>query len=319
MTALTVENLRIDVPGGPAVAGLDLAIGRGRVFCLVGESGCGKSLTALALMGLLPAGARVVSGTARIDGRPFRPGGPTPAGLAMVHQDAMASLDPLMTVGRQIAEPLVAQAGLGRRAAMAEAVRLMERVGIAGAAERARAWPHEFSGGMNQRVAIAMALACRPALLIADEPTTALDVTVQAQILDLLTGLAAETGMGLVFITHDLGVVAEIADEMAVMYAGRIVEQGPVGRIFDAPAHPYTAELLACRPGLEVPGRQRPRPQARDRRLAAIPGMVPPPGRRGPGCDFAPRCRHAIESCSMTLPKLRPVAGGGLVACGVPA
>jgi peptide/nickel transport system ATP-binding protein len=232
----------------------------------------------------------------------------------MVHQDAMASLDPLMTVGRQIAEPLVAQAGLGRRAAMAEAVRLMERVGIAGAAERARAWPHEFSGGMNQRVAIAMALACRPALLIADEPTTALDVTVQAQILDLLTGLAAETGMGLVFITHDLGVVAEIADEMAVMYAGRIVEQGPVGRIFDAPAHPYTAELLACRPGPQMP-----RPQARGRRLAAIPGMVPPPGRRGPGCDFAPRCRHAIESCSMTLPKLRPVAGGGLVACRVPA
>jgi oligopeptide/dipeptide ABC transporter ATP-binding protein len=227
----------------------------------------------------------------------------------MVHQDAMASLDPLMTVGRQIAEPLVAQAGLGRRAAMAEAVRLMERVGIAGAAERARAWPHEFSGGMNQRVAIAMALACRPALLIADEPTTALDVTVQAQILDLLTGLAAETGMGLVFITHDLGVVAEIADEMAVMYAGRIVEQGPVGRIFDAPAHPYTAELLACRPGL----------QARGSPLAAIPGMVPRPGRRGPGCDFAPRCRRAIESCSIMPPKLLPAAGGGVVACGVPA
>lgn len=305
--ALDLCGLTISVAGGAAVEGLDIRIGAGRIFCLVGESGCGKSLTALALMGLLPPGARVTAGRARIAGRPVKPGTGTPPGLAMVHQDAIASLDPLMPVGRQIAEPLMVHDGLSRARALDEAVRLMDRVGIAGARHRALAFPHEFSGGMNQRVAIAMALACRPLLLIADEPTTALDVTIQAQILDLLLDLRADTGMGVLFITHDLGVVAEIADEMAVMYAGRIVETGPVARIFDQAAHPYTADLLACRPGHAIRGTA----------LAAIPGQVPPPGARGPGCGFADRCRRAVDACRRQPPAVHSVAGGGMVACGV--
>ncbi|MEZ5764945.1 MAG: ABC transporter ATP-binding protein [Xanthobacteraceae bacterium] len=279
---------------------LDLALTAGTTHCLVGESGCGKSLTCLTLMGLLPAGARRVAGL-EVDGvvQPARRRGPAPAAADLSGRDRLAR--PLMTVGQQIAEC----AARRRRARRREAEELIAQVGIAKPRERYDSYPHEFSGGMNQRIAIAMALAGRPKALLADEPTTALDVTIQAQILDLLLDLQAETGLALLFVTHDLGIVMQIGDSVSVMYCGRIVEHGLASELLIRPQHPYTRDLMACRPTLIDA----------DRRLASIPGSVPPIGARPASCSFEPRCRRAIERCRTDRPDLRGGHRGDAVAC----
>lgn len=311
--ALSVAGLVVTIGGKRAVDGVSFSVPRGETFCLVGESGCGKSLTCLAALGLLPPNAAVEAGRIDTARAPTAPTGrrdlrrPAPE-VAMIFQDATASLNPVLSIGAQVAEPLRTHAGLSHDAARAEALRLMQRVGIADAPRRMRAYPHELSGGTNQRVAIARALACRPAVLLADEPTTALDVTVQAQILDLLAEIQAETDLAILFVTHDLGVVAEIGADMAVMYAGRIVERGPVGQIFARPQHPYTAALLASRPTLATGHAP----------LAAIRGSVPPLGARTEGCNFAPRCDRARERCRAVSPVLLPASGDGLVSCHFP-
>lgn len=306
---LSVDGLCVEIDGMRAVDDVSFSIACGRTLCLVGESGCGKSLTCLALLGQLPPNARIASGTIDVAGAGRTQGnGRTPPRIAMIYQDATASLNPVLPVGAQISEPLRIHAALSHAAARAEALRLLDQVGIPDARRRYGAFPHELSGGMNQRVAIARALACRSEILLADEPTTALDVTVQAQILDLLRDVQAEAGLSLLFVTHDLGVVAEIAADMAVMYAGRIVEQGPVETLFHRPAHPYTAGLLACRPTIsEGTGR-----------LAIIPGVVPPLGERPAGCGFAPRCQRAEPSCFDGLPPVRQLASGAMVRCHFP-
>ena len=311
MTALlSVEGLTVRFGRFNVVEDLSFSVSPGEVLAIVGESGSGKSMTALALMRLVPPPG-VVSGRVVFEGadllslserqmRDVRGGA-----MAMVFQEPMTSLNPVFTVGRQIGEALSWHRGLSGSAARAEAVRLLGLVEIPNAAARVSEYPHQLSGGMRQRVMIAMALACRPRLLIADEPTTALDATVQAQILDLLRRLRAELGMAVILITHDLGVVSDFADRVAVMYAARIVETGPAEALFKAPAHPYTEGLLASLPRLA---------ETADR-LAAIPGQVPPPFALPPGCRFAPRCAHAKAPCSAALPPLAPVAGGRAAAC----
>ena len=316
---LQVRDLRVTFRGGvEAVSGVDLDVGRGEVLGVVGESGSGKSVALKAVLGLLPPTARV-TGSVRFRGRELLGasdramrrlrGGP----VAMIFQDPLSALNPVVPVGAQIAEALRlhdrSMRGARARARVAE---LLDRVAIPQAAERARAYPHEFSGGMRQRAMIAMAMANDPDLLIADEPTTALDVTVQAQILDLLRDLRERRGLGLVLVTHDLGVVAGVADRVAVMYAGRIVEEAPVDALFADPRHPYTRGLIASVPTLG-PRRDR---------LRAIEGAPPDPSARPPGCAFAPRCPIAAERCRTETPVRRP-AGASLAAChfagGVPA
>ncbi|AUH41686.1 ABC transporter ATP-binding protein [Streptomyces sp. CMB-StM0423] len=291
------------------VRGVDLDLVPGRVTALVGESGSGKSLTSLALMGLLPAGARVSAGTVEIEGRDTA--GFTDAQwrqlrgakVAMVFQDPMAALNPSFTVGWQIAETL-RRRGTGRRAARERAVELMRTVGIPDAEARYGAYPHEFSGGMRQRAVIAMALTLDPAVLLADEPTTALDVTVQAQILRLLAGRQTEAGMAMLLVSHDLGVVARVAQEVAVMYAGRIVETGALDDVYTAPAHPYTRGLLDAVPDPARPGR-----------LVPIEGQPPAPGTLPAGCAFAPRCGYATEVCRTQDPALTAVGKAHKSAC----
>ncbi|MBL0900843.1 MAG: ABC transporter ATP-binding protein, partial [Reyranella sp.] len=258
-----------------AVDGLSLSVGAGETVALVGESGCGKSLSALSIMRLLPdPPARIVGGEVRLNGRDLvtlpEEGMLDIRGkeIGMIFQDPMSSLNPVATVEKQIVEVLTAHTELGRGQARARAHELLELVGMPDAARRLDAYPHQLSGGMCQRVVIAMAIACSPTVLIADEPTTALDVTVQAQVLSLLKKLQADAGMAMIFITHDLGVVAETADRVVVMYAGRKVEEATVDDLFEAPLHPYTAGLIGAKP---TPGARRPG------RLAGIPGMVPPP------------------------------------------
>jgi peptide/nickel transport system ATP-binding protein len=294
---LEVRDLRVTLAtaGGrlPALRGLDFSVGRRQTLGLIGESGCGKSLTALALMGLLPEGAGV-SGSMRLLGTEL-------VGLperdwcrlrgnriAMVFQEPMSALNPLHTIGAQIAEPLHLHRGLGRRAARAEALRLLERVQMPNAQERLDAWPHQLSGGQRQRVVIAIALACAPTLLVADEPTTALDVTLQREVLALIGELVREDGMGLVLISHDLGLVADHADHLHVMYAGEIVERGPTAAVFAQATHPYTRGLQAARPRVGLP---------RGARLATIPGRVPSLGAMPEGCAFAARCALAGDDC----------------------
>ncbi len=305
----------------PALSGVSLRVPPGRTLALVGESGCGKSMTALAIMRLLPEPpARIVAGQVMLDGVDLaalperRMLAVRGKAVSMIFQDPMSSLNPVATVGEQIVEVLRRHEGLGGRAARQRAVELLELVGIPDAAARLDEYPHRLSGGMCQRVMIAIAIACRPALLVADEPTTALDVTVQAQILELLQRLQAETGMALLLITHDLGVVAEMADEVAVMYAGRIVEQGPVDAVFDAPLHPYTRGLIGATPSGGTAGRHA--------RLADIPGSVPGLAELPAGCAFAPRCPLAFGACG-AQPALLAQAPGHVVACfaaeGVPA
>ena len=296
-----------------AVDGLSLSVGAGETVALVGESGCGKSLSALSIMRLLPdPPARIVGGEVWLNGRDLVPlaeeGMLDIRGqeIGMIFQDPMSSLNPVATVEKQIAEVLMTHADLGRGQARARAHELLEMVGMPDAGRRLDAYPHQLSGGMCQRVVIAMAIACSPSVLIADEPTTALDVTVQAQVLTLLKQLQADAGMAMVFITHDLGVVAETADRVVVMYAGRKVEEATVDELFETPLHPYTAGLIGATP---VPG------AARAERLADIPGMVPPLNDLPQGCAFAPRCPRVMARCREERPKLTRPAPGRLVAC----
>ena len=309
---LEVRNLtvEIDTPRGPIrpVQDVSLSVHAGETLAIVGESGSGKSVTATAVMGLLPPVAVPVEGHAWLSGqdvlrldepglRALR-GGP----MAMVFQDPMSSLNPVHTVGAQVVEAIQAHQKIGAAEAWAKAEELFRRVGIADPAKRLRVYPHEMSGGMRQRVMIAMGIANRPKLLICDEPTTALDVTVQAQILDLLRDLKRETGTAMIFITHSLGVVSEIADRVAVMYAGQVVEQGSVAEVFGRPLHPYTRALLEAVPEGEAPP-------------VGIPGIVPPPHAFPVGCRFAPRCRFARPACEAAPPALEDIRAERQVRC----
>jgi len=296
-----------------AVDGISLTVGAGETVALVGESGCGKSLTALSIMRLLPdPPARIVGGEVILNGRDLV-ALPEQAMLdirgreiGMIFQDPMSSLNPVAAVEKQIVEVLSAHTTLDRRQARARVLELLEQVGMPDAERRLDAYPHQLSGGMCQRVMIAMAIACSPSVLIADEPTTALDVTVQAQVLALLRRLQEEAGMAMIFITHDLGVVAEIADRVVVMYAGRKVEEATVDDLFEAPLHPYTAGLIGATP---MPG------AARAARLADIPGMVPPLNALPAGCAFAPRCPRVMDRCRKEQPALTEPRPGRRVAC----
>ena len=293
---LEVDRLVTSRTGGPAlVDGVSFTLAPGRMLGLVGESGCGKSLTALSVMGLLPGGIERTGGETRLLGRPITPADRGKQ-IAMVFQEPAAALNPVLTIGAQITETLEVHLKLDRRASRVRAIELMRAVGIADAVERFDAWPHQLSGGMRQRVLIAAAIACDPKVLIADEPTTALDVTVQAQILALLCELKDTRGLAVLLITHDLGVVAEACDDVAVMYAGRLVERGPVNPLLLRPRHPYSAALLAARPGLATRGRP----------LEAIAGAVPAPDLRPAGCAFAERCPRALPVCRTVLPPLAP-------------
>jgi len=297
---LCIEDLRVEFGSFAAVDGVDFTLAPGEVLGIVGESGSGKSVSMMALMGLIGAPGRVSAGALEFQGRSLQ--GISAAqrraivgrDMAMIFQDALSSLNPSYTVGYQIEEVLKAHLGLRGGAARARALELLEQVEIPAARSRLKAYPHELSGGMNQRVMIAMAIACGPKLLIADEPTTALDVTIQAQIMDLLLKLQREQGMALVMITHDLAVVAEMAQRVAVMYAGQVVETGPVPALFDAPRHPYTEALLAAIP----------EHSAGQRRLSALPGIVPGAHDRPRGCLLAPRCRYVTPACEAARPAL---------------
>ena len=295
-----------------AVRGVSFTVAPGSVLGIVGESGCGKSVSCHSILRLLPQNARV-SGSIVFEGRELTaldaPGMDAVRGrdIAMIFQDPAASLNPVHTIGSQIAESLRLHRGMARQAAITEALHLLDRVGIPEARRRLGEYPHQLSGGMNQRVMIAMALACRPKLLIADEPTTALDVTIQAQILDLLHELRAEFGMALILITHDLGVVAEMADTVVVMYAGAVAEQRTAAQLFDRPAHPYTAGLLASVPRID----------RTNATLVPIEGTVPSPLELPPGCAFAPRCGSARDRCAAEQPAPHTI-NGGQVACHYP-
>jgi peptide/nickel transport system ATP-binding protein len=315
---LSVTDLRVVLrtARGPAVAVRDLSVtlAPGDTLGLVGESGCGKSLTALALMGLLPEGAQV-SGSIRLNGRELvgLPEGEmaTLRGnrIAMVFQEPMTALNPVHTVARQVAEPLRLHKGLNAAQARTEAIALLDRVGIPDAARRADAYPHQFSGGQRQRITIAMALACGPDLLIADEPTTALEVTVQKQILDLLRELVAERGMGLILISHDLGVIAQNVARMVVMYGGSQAETGPTREVFAHRRHPYTQGLFAARPALIANHANR------GARLPTIPGTVPELADLPPGCPFAGRCAWTAPACQNTPPPAIEVGPGHQTRC----
>ena len=316
MSLLSVRNLTTAFATARgeinAIEDVSFDLDEGEILGIVGESGSGKSVTALTIMGLLPQPpARVAAGEVLFDGQDLtrlsdtrmqRIRGP---GIAMVFQEPMTSLNPVFTIGEQVMETLRAHERLSQRAIYARALEMLETVGIPSAAHRMRDYPHQLSGGQRQRVMLAMALACRPRLLIADEPTTALDVTIQAQILDLMLDLRDELGTAIIVITHNMGVVAETADSVLVMYAGRIVEQAPVARLFDQPLHPYTRGLLDCVPLLDQ-DRQR---------LVAIPGTLPEPARRPSGCRFAPRCSHAIAACGTAIPPRIVHGPGHSAAC----
>ncbi|TAJ83932.1 ABC transporter ATP-binding protein [Reyranella sp.] len=294
-----------------AVDGLDLALGRGRTLGLVGESGCGKSVTSLAIMGLLPPENSKVRGEIVFEGRNLLTLEPhlmrdlRGARLAMIFQEPMTSLNPAYTIGDQIIEAIQRHQGLDAAAARTRAIDMLKLVRIPSPEKRVDDYPHKLSGGMRQRAMIAMALACGPQLLIADEPTTALDVTIQAQILDLMRGLRRDTGTAIVLITHDLGVVAEMADDVAVMYAGQIVERAAVRDLFARPEHPYTVGLLGSIPRLDE----------KRERLPSIEGRVPDMSRPPPGCRFAARCPFVEPECRTTAPVLVEVAPGHLSRC----
>ncbi|MEI9941063.1 MAG: ABC transporter ATP-binding protein [Pseudomonadota bacterium] len=310
---LSVRNLHVEFSTGAgpvlAVRGVDLSIAAGETVALVGESGCGKSVTAMSVMRLTEG--RIAAGSIHFQGRDLSKlpdaemrsirGGQ----VGMIFQDPMTSLNPVFTIGRQIEEVLVLHQQLSARAARAQALELLQRVGIPAPGRRILQYPHQLSGGMKQRVMLAIAIACRPRLLIADEPTTALDVTIQAQIIELLRDLVREFGMAVLLITHDLGVVAHFAERVMVMYAGKIVEQGSVRDVFKRASHPYTQALLAALPDPLKPAQ----------RLEAIPGRVPSPSMLPPGCAFCARCAHAFAPCAARQPPLFEVGNEHRAAC----
>jgi peptide/nickel transport system ATP-binding protein len=319
VSLLEVDDLRVTLPTarGPAMAlrGVSLALDAGQTLGLIGESGCGKSLTALAVMGLLPEGAQV-QGRIRFDGQELtalddaalcRMRGRR---LAMVFQEPMTALNPLHTVGRQVAEPLRLHLGLSAAAARAQALRLLDRVQLPHAVQRLDAYPHQLSGGQRQRVVIAIALACGPALLVADEPTTALDVTLQREVLQLIAGLVQEDGMALLLISHDLALMADHVQRLLVMYGGTVVESGATAEVLRRAAHPYTRGLIAARPRL---GQGRSRGMAG--RLATIPGRVPELADLPPGCPFAERCMLALDACRVAPPPPVRLAPGHHACC----
>ena len=316
---LNVSDLktRFHTPEGTvyAVNGVSFHIKEGETLAVVGESGCGKSVTMMSLLQLIPVPpGEIASGSAVFGGRDLLKASEREMedvrgkAIAMIFQDPMTSLNPVLTIGKQIAEALLTHLPLDKEAAEKRAVELLEKVGIPEAARRLHAYPHQFSGGMRQRVMIAMALACAPSLLIADEPTTALDVTIQAQIVELVTGLRDQLHMAVIWITHDLGVVAGIADRVIVMYAGFIVEEASVDEIYEEPRHPYTMALLAALPRVD---------RRRDRRLKSIRGAPPSLLVEPRGCPFAPRCEFVIERCKIENPPLSAVQGTHTIACWV--
>ncbi len=305
-----LRDLRVAFDGVQVLHGINLDVAKGEALGLVGESGCGKSVTWLAALGLLP-GKAMVSGSVKLDGQELA-GGPRSVlesvrggRIAMIFQDPSSSLNPVLRIGRQIVEALAVHRSLRGEAARAEALRLLDMVGIPDARRRFDLYPHEFSGGQCQRLMIAMALAGEPDLLVADEPTTALDATIQAQILDLLIRLRKETGMATVFISHDLGAVSQVCERVCVMYAGRIVEEGSVADLFAAPRHPYTRGLFDAIPRLDG-GRER---------LIPIPGTVPNPKHLPKGCSFSPRCPRAEDGCREARPPLLALDNGRKLAC----
>ena len=316
MTLLSIEDLtvafRSERGEATAIENVCLSLAPGEILGVVGESGSGKSVTALSIMGLLPEpAARIVGGRVVFEGQTLTTmsesrmrhiRGP---GIGMVFQEPMTSLNPVFSIGEQITETLAAHGERNAGKRRQRAVEMLERVGIPGASRRLKDFPHQLSGGQRQRVMIAMALACSPRLLIADEPTTALDVTIQAGILDLVLDLRDSLGMAVLVITHNMGVIAEVADRVAVMYAGRVVEQAPVAALFANPGHPYTRALLGCVPALDD---DRPR-------LAAIPGNLPDPRARPPGCRFGPRCGLHGADCDADVPLLAPMGSGHEAAC----
>ena len=298
-----------------AVDGVDLYVDEGETLGVVGESGCGKSVTAFTIMGLVPIPpARIVAGEILWKGRdllklsPAEMRGIRAKEIAMVFQEPMTSLNPVYSVGEQIAEVVRLHEKLGRRAAMARATEMLDLVRIPNPKRRVNDYPHQFSGGMRQRVMIAMALSCNPKLLIADEPTTALDVTIQAQILDLLGDLKEKMGMAVILITHAMGVIAETAQRVVVMYAGKIIEEASVEDLFRAPRHPYTQGLIRSIPRIDTAAIQK-------QRLEAIPGVVPSLLNPPPGCRFAPRCQYAMPKCIADIPPLRDIGAGHKKAC----
>ncbi|OLN29659.1 Oligopeptide transport ATP-binding protein OppD [Desulfovibrio sp. DV] len=312
---LEVQGLTtvFDGPAGPATAvdGVDLTLDRGGVLAVVGESGCGKTVLSLSILGLVSPPGRVTAGRALLDGVDILA---LPEGerrtirgrrASMIFQEPMTALNPVLTIGDQVSEPLRVHAGASRAEALAAAEAMLGRVGLPEPHRRLAGYPHELSGGQRQRVMIAMALMLSPELLIADEPTTALDVTVQGQILELMLDLARDAGTAILLVTHNLGVVAQTADDVAVMYAGRVVERAPVAAFFQGPAHPYAQGLLASLPRVDAPGR----------RLSPIPGTVPSLAALPAGCHFHPRCPHAFEPCSRQTPPLIALSGGRQARC----
>jgi peptide/nickel transport system ATP-binding protein len=319
MPLLEVDNLQthFGTPDGinRAVDGVSFSLEPGQTLAVVGESGCGKSVTAMSILRLIPEPPGKIAGRIRFDGKDLLDASEREMrairgnDISMIFQEPMTSLNPVLTVGRQIGETLRLHQGLGRKAAEARAVEMLQLVGIPEPRRRAADYPHALSGGMRQRVMIAIALACSPKLLIADEPTTALDVTIQAQILDLMRDLKARVGAAIMLITHDLGVVAEVAERVVVMYAGRKVEEAPVGELFRHPQHPYTRGLLGAVPklGSSLTGTET--------RLSEIPGVVPSLNQRVTGCVFASRCAQTTELCRRLAPALEEKAPGHVAAC----
>jgi oligopeptide transport system ATP-binding protein len=295
-----------------AVDGVSFDLARGETLGIVGESGCGKSVTAMSVMGLVAPPGYLAGGSIELDGEDLARASEDRLRelrgnrIGMIFQDPMTSLNPFLTVERQLTEVLERHRQVSHRAARARSIEMLERVGIADASTRIRDYPHQFSGGMRQRVMIAMSLLCEPELLIADEPTTALDVTIQAQILDLVRDLVRDSGTSVILITHDLGVVAGMTDRILVMYAGKVVEEGETGALFEAPLHPYTAGLLASVPRLD---------QAGGEDLVPIPGLPPHPSNLPPGCPFHPRCPRVMERCRRDYPAIVTVEDGRWAAC----
>jgi len=303
---LNVRDLVVQARTTKIIDGVSFSLGHGQTLGLVGESGCGKSMTCYAIAKALPRGVAMTDGSVELNGGPDSSGKAATPSIAMIFQDPTSSLNPVHTIGYYLESSLYRHQGLKGADARMEAMRLLERVGIDQAKSRLRSYPHQFSGGMNQRVMIAHALAAKPQLLIADEPTTALDVTTQAQILYLLEELRAETGMALLIVSHDLGVIARLADRAAVMYCGKIVENAPVGELLDRAAHPYARALIDCMPSIDPADLEPPIP---------IPGSVPLLDDLPPGCYFNPRCPRATEKCTETFPPLGSVGHLHDAAC----